>query len=43
MKPVYVNGRCVNQSTIEEVQKIYGSISKKIIETKYMISVVTDI
>ena len=40
MKPVYINGRCFTQATIEETKRVFKNIAKKIFETKRMISVV---
>ena len=40
MKPVYINGKCFAQSTIEDVNRVFGKIAKKIIEFKSMINVV---
>lgn len=40
MKPVCINGKCFGKNTIEEVNRIFADIAKKIIETNRMISVV---
>ena len=39
-KPVYINGKCFCQSNIEEVNRVFDKIAKKIFETSRMISVV---
>lgn len=40
MKPIYVNGKFISQGTMNDAQRVFSKIAKKVFETTRMISVV---